>query len=518
MKRESAARSIVDQFKQIDCNGQGLIHRSAIVTLLHRTMHFSPQDINRMLEAADVEENGKVRYEAFVQWLLEDDSFSSACSGKLVCRRIEEIADSLTNIASWMAARGASASSEIYKHAESLREICKVSIPMELAAADRAASAPIRTEPEEASAPGSATGGNDPFLNLLKRKLTARRPTIEQLTFREKAAMVVEQTGQQGDMVDDLEEIAITAVEDKLAISYWRFCEGVRLYRSKTVTQALRLICQAPVPGLGEVSYLDVFSTLSSTEWRNHIYLFGGLVRDILRRLVGNDIDIAFSAPAAELEAMCQANGYKCHLDGDYILIGDESGEEYLEGMVISFNGIQASYHADFSMNTLFYDFANDIIIDKTGVAIPAVVANQVAIPCPRDKWDCWFDINGARVSFRYFKFILRGYSYESDEMAYVTQRLLEFWRHNAESTIEIGRIALGSLVSCKDAEKIERLRRLVSIAFTLAAKSRATSRRNGRSASMSSVLNDSAAEGGVFFSASAWWHRGWLCMLKLAG
>merc|ERR1712113_877234 len=128
----------------------------------------------------------------------------------------------------------------------------------------------------------------------------------------------------------------------------------------------------------------------------------------------------------------------------------------------ISFNGIQAPEHADFSMNTLFYDFSNDVIIDKTGIGMPAIMANRCDIPCPPDRWKSWIDINGVRVCFRFYKFLLRGYTYEDAQMKYVAETMLDFWNRDPENTIEVGRIALGNLVGCGKADKIEQLRLLV--------------------------------------------------------
>jgi len=337
-----------------------------------------------------------------------------------------------------------------------------------------------------------------------------------QLGFRAQAAMVLEKTGRPGECVDDLQEISIADVKDKLAISYWRFCAGLRVYRSETVSIAMRLICSAPVPGLGDTTYLDAFATLSNATWINHLYPFGGLVRDVLRRTVGNDIDIGFSAPAAELEKLCQANGYACKLEGDYILIGDGQGEEYLEGMVISFNGIQPPEHHDFSMNTLFYDFTNDIIIDPTGTAVPAVVGSKLDIPCCKEKRQSWIDINGVRVLFRYYKFLLRGYEYDCEEMVYVTQKLLDFWSQDAEHTIEVGRIALGGLVASEDTKKIERLRQFVLTSFEMAsAQPKLSHMSTGKRASREEDLDRGKSIS--FLTASSWWQRGWLNLLKLS-
>merc|ERR1712046_531166 len=122
-------------------------------------------------------------------------------------------------------------------------------------------------------------------------------------------------------------------------------------------------------------------------------------------------------------------------------------------------------------MNTLFYDFKNDIIIDKTGIGVPAVVANRCDLPCPRERWKNWIEINGVRVCFRYYKFLLRGYSYDKGEMQFVVDQLLEKWEADAESTIEVGRIALGNLVGTTDVKKIEALRGFVDISFGMATK-----------------------------------------------
>lgn len=362
----------------------------------------------------------------------------------------------------------------------------------------------------------------DRVWNLVERTRT-RRMSVEQLSFREQAARVVESGGQKGEYIDDLVEIPIADIEDKHAISYWRFCQDMRLYRSKKVTEALRLICAAPVPGLGDVTYLQVFDTLTrGAAWEHHIYLFGGLVRDILRRTVGNDIDIGFSAPAGELEVACGTAGYVCDCDGDYIVIGDANGEEYLEGMVISFNGIQPPEHADFSMNTLFYDFKNDIVIDKTGTAVPAVMANRCDLPCPRDRWKTWIEINGVRVFFRYYKFVLRGYEYSDEEMLFVVQNLLEFWNRDAEQTIEVGRVALGGLVGSTDADKIEILRQVVHTSFAMTQRKsaqplRAPTRKIVRRVTITdpSDLSELPMKGG-FLSADDWWKSGWLVLLKL--
>eukprot|EP00931_Biecheleriopsis_adriatica_P050585 TRINITY_DN29298_c0_g1_i1.p1 TRINITY_DN29298_c0_g1~~TRINITY_DN29298_c0_g1_i1.p1 ORF type:complete len:568 (-),score=103.69 TRINITY_DN29298_c0_g1_i1:19-1545(-) len=505
----------------------------------------SAENLETLLAAAGLgilDSRGGVDYVGFVDWLMvtsraatKEQVGSRAATkeeiftAQRVLPQLQGIADRLADISQcqWMKSADRQLCAELAKHAVSLRQICRQNFHGD----------EVQAIEEEFVFEERCTHPDDAAFTIQMRRDTEDSSIKISGELRAQAAQVVEATGACGDFIDDLQEVSIADVHDKMAIAYWRFCKGLRVFRSELVTKALRLICSAPVPGLGGPSYLEVFNGLTQNlDWENHIYLFGGLVRDILRRTVGNDIDIGFSAPACELESICQRHGYTCHVDGDYIIIGDENGEEYLEGMVIAYNGIQSPEHADFAMNTLFYDFKNDIIIDKTGIAIPALIANQVTLPCPRERWKSWLDINGVRVCFRFYKFILRGFQYETAEMTFVVQMLLKSWTEDAEHTVETGRIALGNLVSCSDVGKIERLRQIVFTSFELvdaeAPQTRITFDTDTNfarcisepdmptpspSPKASRQLQLSFPQSSdLFLSASTWWQKGWLPLLKL--
>lgn len=497
---------VIDLFRSLDILGAGTIESSLFVEALQQ-LGIASKDVRLMLEGVNVVEGGQVQYEIFFRWLRGGKPVGKAPAVKSkASMQLELIASSLENIASSISAKDAAASATLVGNAEALRLISLTAFQSEpdefFASITDAHLADVHliadATPDGALAHLMAPpdDAHDPMLTMMKRhNTTPHQLTEEEKCVRKEAADLMESTGKQGTVVRDIEEVPIKDVKDKLALSYWRFCEGIRCYRSPSVTKALRLICSAHVPGLGDVTYLDCFDKLTSSDWESHIYLFGGLVRDILLRTVGNDIDIGFSAPAAELQKICEKHKYTCMLDGDYILIGEQNAEEYLEGMVISYNGIQPSYHADFSMNTLFYDFKNDIIIDRTGIGIPAIQANRCDLPCPQKQWHDWVAVNGCRVFFRLYKFLLRGYDYDPEEMAYVAGQLLEWWSRDESHTIEVGRIALGKLVGSTKASEIEALQTLVTKSFGLAAK----------------------PANNIFQSADAWWQSGWMKLLQLS-
>lgn len=495
---------VLDHFKDHDIAGRGLISRSDLSLALEL---LGCADVNRMIEASGLSKRDEVSYKEFLEWLLEgnmEGNIDSRTKVDTLAKSpmntgsdLEDIAKSLKRIASSVAATDLAASAELLRHAATLQVM----------SGHHKSDCPEQSPRRPTSSQGGKRWGSKSHCNTHG--------------FREQAAFVVEQTGSPGSFVDDLVEVNINDLKNKSAMSCWRSCYGLRLFRSETVTKALRLICSAPVPGLGKTNYLDVFHMLTHSGWEHYIFLFGGLVRDILRRKVGNDIDITFSAPAMELEEICNKHGFKCKLEGDYILIGDESGAEYLEGMVITHNGVTPPENSDFSMNWVFYDFCNDVIIDKTGRAVSAIIANRCEIPCPRHTWDTWIRIGGSRILFRYYKFLIRGHAYHREEMGYIATKLLAFWSQDAEETVEIGRDTLSSLLSCSDSGKIETLRQLVFTSFDMVAAEETpacfrTSRRQSTAGSYLSARESRAHRGCRFLSASSWWQRGWVFMLRL--
>jgi hypothetical protein len=425
----------------------------------------------------------EVQYVEFLEWLIDtpkkssvsnmsskqDTSMTVSTFGSDVFPSLQEIrkaADALVGIASRLSSSDPAAAADI---------MGQVSHILRVLGGSDAASA---SRPLSASSTASSS-------TSIRKSNTHNA--------RDRAAEVVQEADRQGEFVDDLLEVSMSDLRHPSALSIWRPCHGLRLYRSKTVKKALRLICSAPVPGLGGASYLDVFHGLTSSGWEHHVFLFGGLVRDILRRKVGNDIDITFTAPAAELAEICRKQGYLCRLEGDYILIGTDAGEEYLEGMVITHNGITGPENSDFSMNWVFYDFHNDVIIDKTGGAVPAIRANRCQIPCAQNKWDMWIRKGESRVCFRYYKFLSRGFEYESQDMAYIAAKLLLFWTEDQETAVANGKEVLATLCS-QDIRKIERLRQLVLTSFNSAMESQWAPGPNC-----------------AFQCATDWWQLGWL-------
>ena len=108
------------------------------------------------------------------------------------------------------------------------------------------------------------------------------------------------------------------------------------------------------------------------------------------------------------------ATKYKCigpASKPNYVLIGDEGSDNYLEGFSIDFNATKAAYEMDFRQNTLLYDLANDLIIDKTGQGVADIRQQALRLSLAvGETFAAWSaaTITPGFKELRYIKFLLR--------------------------------------------------------------------------------------------------------------
>jgi hypothetical protein len=173
------------------------------------------------------------------------------------------------------------------------------------------------------------------------------------------------------------------------AISPWKTFDA-QLYRSESATKALRSLLRCKAPGTGS-TFEDILSKIASsshTKTHNHCFLIGGQVRDVLRGKLSTDIDFNYSSAAKDVALVAVGQEwptkYKCIGDGvvtpNYVLIGDESNDCYLEGFSLDFNATRPCYTNDLTMNALLYDLTNDVIVDKTGRGVADVRAHSMRL------------------------------------------------------------------------------------------------------------------------------------------
>lgn len=469
---------VVAKFAEQDKQGCGTIGRSHLIQILGQLGPFNESSAARLVEQYESPGQDVVQYRDFIRWLFRDDQLDPKAQRALT--ELEAVAENLDRVAANLSVQLPDAASTLLSQVKVLKSISN--------------NLRGRTS-DEASM-------QDVFRNA---QLEGNTDSSDASQFRKQAAEVMECSGARGTMVDDLEELPVLEANDKLALTYFRFCHGLKLYRSTSISKAMRLICSAPVPGLGKTTYMDVFRGLTKQPWDNHVFVKGGLVRDILRRNIGADVDVSFTAPVNELGAICKQRGWVCGVYDafNYMYIGDKSGEEYLEGLPLYHECSEPDFHADFAMNTLLYDFCNDVIVDRYGIGVPAVINNRVSIPRIPAHWDNWVKTKGLAGLFRFYKFLLRGYTYEESEMTYIVDRILGFWAKDAADTVQEGQRALIGLVECKDSAKIESLKSWVYTSF--------------EKATSSPTSDGSGGSGASFSSAELWWQDGWRPMLKLS-
>jgi hypothetical protein len=226
---------------------------------------------------------------------------------------------------------------------------------------------------------------------------------------------------------------------------------GYRLYSSAAATATIRSLLNCIVPGC-QNSYETVLTAIAQSDQASstYCYLVGGQVRDVLKGVLSTDIDFNYSCSAKEVALVCVGREwptkYKCIgpvTTPNYVMIGDEASDKYLEGFSITFNATKACYEMDFRQNMCLYCLANDVIIDKTGHGVDDIRSQALRLSCAAgESYEAWAaaTITAGFKELRYIKFVLRasakGAPLQTDpaELAFVVASLRTALRSNRDA------------------------------------------------------------------------------------
>lgn len=248
-------------------------------------------------------------------------------------------------------------------------------------------------------------------------------------------------------ILSDLVVVEPAQLQVPAAVAPWDHLP-VKLYRSATATRVFRRLLGAPVPGT-PASYSQILDAIMQQQHVDSFcYLIGGQVRDLLTGRVSKDVDFNYACSAQDVARVCIENEwtvkYKCIgpvSRPNYVLIGDESKDDYMEGFSISFNATSECFAQDFRQNMLFYDLTNDVILDKSGYGIEDIRSHSLRLACaPASSFEDWAgaDMTLGQKGLRYVKFVVRAQvqqrqlNVDEEESKLVAALLRRAFRENA--------------------------------------------------------------------------------------
>lgn len=221
----------------------------------------------------------------------------------------------------------------------------------------------------------------------------------------------------QDGFLSDVVEVQQEALDVPEAVDPWSHLP-FKLYKSATATKVLKTQLDAIVPGTSASYNQVIAAVMEQSDTVSFCYLVGGHVRDILRGKVGHDIDFNYACTAQNVAMVCVKNMWPVKFKAigptpqpNYVLVGDESTDTYMEGFSLTFNAVAECFKGDFRQNILFYDCTNHAIIDKSGYGIEDIRCGQLRMACaPFQNFEDWAatDITYGLKALRYVKFLMR--------------------------------------------------------------------------------------------------------------
>ena len=152
----------------------------------------------------------------------------------------------------------------------------------------------------------------------------------------------------------DLVECDESSVEHPQTLRPWLDVFAFKIWKSSTASSAIQRMLRTTICPGTPATYHEILETLHC-ELEANCFLVGGQVRDVLCGKLSSDIDFAYSCSAQDVARVCVQHGWwlkfkpigTSDAQPNYVLIGDEDSDGYLEGFSLTFNAAAPCCHGD---------------------------------------------------------------------------------------------------------------------------------------------------------------------------
>ena len=209
---------------------------------------------------------------------------------------------------------------------------------------------------------------------------------------------------------------------------------GVIVDSNQSKVDIIEAYLQNQAPGLS-ITYRDVFNAIIAEG--HNAYIIGGAVRDLLsgRDIEPRDVDFAYTCTKEELKAILMK--YRIMFiaipNRKVIQIGGMEGPG-MDAMPMISEQFENMNLTEFSLNSIYYDCKNRILLTASGIDFQDVEYGRLRILS--DDWNKWMSDN--KKIIRFWKMVGRGFLYTVEMEQFVREKTLELMRSEGDVFLEI--------------------------------------------------------------------------------
>jgi len=176
-------------------------------------------------------------------------------------------------------------------------------------------------------------------------------------------------------LIDDFNLIDINTISSpKYFLPLWnKYSNTIKFYKSNKLKSQINKIIKNNIL---DTTFKKIFNDILKFNWQSNIYISSDTIINILLGKKINYFSFYYSGPEHEIKQYCLDNNWNFKIKENNIIIEKDN----LKLCTTFLYNILNSKHKYFTINEIFFDYKNSILIDRSGSGLNDILTKTIDI------------------------------------------------------------------------------------------------------------------------------------------